>query len=286
MNANFKENAVEVSLENYAEIQRGISEVKRVSAMSLQERINYYRENYGEKTAAKSIFCPSLGCYISAPLVYQNSKLRGIWIFDLLAVATYVNCSECKHFCYALKAQRQYLFTLLRRSIYTWLAKHDLAFLKRIIVEQLMHENGIQFVRIHSSGDFFSAEYLAMWTDIARAFPAVKFYYYTKADKHFNFDGFNALENVNGVKSILPDGERNFDKPARVHAIVEKYARRGIDVKICPYHDPATANVYQVRRLNRSFKWTTRTIKEYPEIHCGSDCTYCMDHEYVIFYIH
>jgi len=286
MTTNFAENAVEITLDNYAEIQRGISEVKAVSRMSLAERVAYYREKYGEKTSAKCIWCPSLGCYISKPLVYQNSKLRGIWIFDLLAVATCVNCSECKHYCYALKAQKQYLFTLLRRSIYTWLAKHDIAFLKRIIVEQLMHENGIQYIRIHSSGDFFSAEYLAMWTDIARAFPAVKFYYYTKADKCFNFEGFNKLDNVNGVKSILPDGERNFDKPARVHAIVEKYARRGIDIKICPYHDPATANVYQVRRLNRKFRWYTVTIKEFPEIHCGSQCTYCMDHQYVIFYIH
>lgn len=35
-------------------------------------------------------------------------------------------------------------------------------------------------IRVHDSGDFFSAKYQLMWYHIARAFPEVQFYAYTK----------------------------------------------------------------------------------------------------------
>lgn len=35
-------------------------------------------------------------------------------------------------------------------------------------------------IRIHDSGDFFSAEYLENWLEIVREFPTVRFYAYTK----------------------------------------------------------------------------------------------------------
>lgn len=37
------------------------------------------------------------------------------------------------------------------------------------------------FVRVHSSGDFFSQDYFDAWMDVARAHPNIVFYAYTKA---------------------------------------------------------------------------------------------------------
>lgn len=42
-------------------------------------------------------------------------------------------------------------------------------------------ETGAAVVRIHDTGDFFSARYLADWADIARANPGVLLYAYTKS---------------------------------------------------------------------------------------------------------
>jgi hypothetical protein len=40
-------------------------------------------------------------------------------------------------------------------------------------------------VRIHVSGDFFSADYLGAWIDVAAARPGVLFYAYTKSLRHW-----------------------------------------------------------------------------------------------------
>ena len=268
-----------VELRSYAEIMAEISEVKRVTALTLKERVAYYVKNYGGKTKSKTVFCKPLGCYISLPLTKDNSKLKGIYIFDLLAVETCLNCRSCRDFCYATKAQKQYINTLLRRSVMTYLAKHFRAWLETAISNQIKRNRRIKYVRIHSAGDFFSTEYLQIWHNIARKFPKVTFYYYTKVDHLIDFSGFNDESNVNGVASILPEGEINFGSPEYVAELLRKY---GDKIHVCPYHDPATRQ--EVRRLDANWNWRTYYI--YPEIHCGRDCKICMSHKYVVFYIH
>ena len=265
-----------------SEIEKEISEVKRVSAMPLRERVKYYQEKYGEKTASKTVFCAPLGCYISKPLVKDNSKLKGIWIFDLLAVETCMNCRDCKGFCYAIKSQRQYIAVLLKRSIMTFLAKYFLEWLENCIVNQIKRSRSIRFIRIHSAGDFFSQAYINTWSRIAKQFPKIKLYYYTKIENILDVTALNMNANVNMVSSILPDGEINFGKEEKIHALVAKYAARGIEIHVCPYHDPATGR--KETYINKAGRKCTRTV--FPEIHCGKDCTFCMDHKYVVFFIH
>lgn len=44
------------------------------------------------------------------------------------------------------------------------------------------HENGkTEYVRIHESGDFYNGEYLQAWVEVAKKFPDIIFYGYTKS---------------------------------------------------------------------------------------------------------
>jgi hypothetical protein len=49
------------------------------------------------------------------------------------------------------------------------------------IVQQLDEAPGPVAVRVHSSGDFYSTEYIEMWKYIAVAHPAVHFWAYTRS---------------------------------------------------------------------------------------------------------
>lgn len=272
-----------LTAEDLAELSpEEISEVLHVSKLTLSERVAYYAERHAKPSSGCKIYCAPIKAYISPVLSYENSKLHGIYIFDLLAVFTCRNCSTCRDTCYARKAQRLYVNTLLRRSYMTWLAMHFLAWLKQEIIAEIEKEKP-DFIRIHSSGDFFSQNYADMWTEIAKLFPETKFYYYTKVSNILELETLKNMENVNQVSSILPEGERNYGDKAFVAAMVEKY---GSKVKVCPYHAPGTEKIFRYRRLNKNFRWQTIVIKQFPQIHCGTDCRFCMSHEFVIFYIH
>lgn len=148
--------------------------------------------------------------YLADVLTNNNSKLgKNILCFDLLAVVTCPNCKDCRIGCYALKAQRQYPATYNKRLINTILAVRHLSVLEQLIVQQLRLTKK-KIVRIHSSGDFFNQQYLDMWVRIARQFPRIKFYGYTKTYGIFDFYECDRLENMNIVNSVLPDGSVNF----------------------------------------------------------------------------
>lgn len=194
--------------------------------------------------------------FISDPLVFGNSKLgKEIAIFDLLAVHSCLNCKSCAKACYALKAQRQYPAVHDKRAINTYLAREHLDKLKGLIVASLLLNNP-KYVRIHSSGDFVSQQYVDMWTDIATMFPAIKFYTYTKTDKIFDFSAAEKVINI--VNSVLPDGSINFGS---LDYIKSKSSEFGIPV--CP------VGVTK----GKGFK-------------CGTDCTLCMNCKNVLFLQH
>lgn len=88
----------------------------------------------------------------------------------------------------------------IRKLIY---AKLFPSFLKSAISAQI-EADGIEQLRIHAAGDFFSAEYVAVWAEIIKAFPLVTFWTYTKYDKAVN--AFDGLKNVSVVPSITPAG--------------------------------------------------------------------------------
>lgn len=237
-----------------------ISLVKTLSGMTLKERVEWYASHSAKETNAKGIFIPSINAYMSDPMAAGNSKLdKSILIFDLLAVVTCRNCKSCAATCYALKSQRMYANTLLKRSLNTFLAMNDIDFLFECIENQIKHSRK-RVVRIHSSGDFFSQYYINKWAELIAKFPHVRFYAYTKVDRIFDFSTIEKLANFNLVRSILPDGSKNYGPEEEI-----KEKARKFDFPVCPYRKNMTA-------------------ENMP--HCGGSCEICLHSPVVGFVEH
>lgn len=116
-------------------------------------------------------------------MLTQNSKLKKtsklhnckILGFNLPPVTTCPYAGECRKYCYAVKAMARCrkqmqanLDASKRTDFVTTLAKE-------ILEKKPTH------IRIHPSGDFYSKEYFIKWIKIARLFPEVIFYGYTKS---------------------------------------------------------------------------------------------------------
>ena len=237
-----------------------ISLVKSLTDMSLKDRVNWYASHSAKETSGKHIFVPSLACYMSDPMAAGNSKLdKSILIFDLLAVTTCRNCRSCAASCYALKAQRMYANTLLKRSLNTWLAMQDLDFLFQCIENQIRNSRKT-VVRIHSSGDFFAQIYINKWAELIAKFPNIRFYAYTKVDHIFDFSKIENLENFNLIRSILPDGSKNYGPEEEIKAKARKF-----NFPVCPYRKGMNA-------------------ENMP--HCGGTCEICLNSPIVGFVEH
>ena len=107
-----------------------------------------------------------------------NNKLgEGIYTFSLPAVATCPGASPaCRCECYALRGR----FHFLRRAYRRYLAASaEEGFVARMVGEIRRRWAGC--VRIHVSGDFYSAEYVRKWAAVARACPATRFFAYTRS---------------------------------------------------------------------------------------------------------
>ena len=215
---------------------------------------------YGNASTKSRRIRTPFGYAMSKPMVNGNSKLaRNVLIFDLPAITTCLNCQDCKGKCYAMKAQRQYPGTRAKRFTNYYLAQLNPGVLELILDEQLARSRK-PYVRIHSSGDFFSQNYLDMWARLAAKHTEKTFYFYTKVDGILDFSAMLALHNVNRVKSILPNGHINF-APREIILPMAK----ALNVPVCPYGmDPS----------NKA------------PVHCGKSCTLCMKSEYVAFIEH
>jgi hypothetical protein len=136
-----------------------------------------------------------------------NLKLsKKIKIFNLPAIQSCPNSSQCAKFCYARKAERQYPAVRAARGRNFRLAKEAPELLKKQILSKL--ESG-DIVRIHESGDMFSQAYLDMWFEIAKERPDVRFYTYTKTEHIWDFGKIKSLPNFNVVSSFV-GGKVNF----------------------------------------------------------------------------
>ena len=129
-----------------------------------------------------------------------NDKVKTM-IFDLPAVTT---CEEeCKG-CYALKAQKRFPNVRKKRE-----ANYDMSN-SQYFVPDMCGDIGInkkyEYFRIHSSGDFYSQDYIDKWVKIVNEFPRVKFYAYTKRIDDFNFSELSSLANMNLINSVTPKG--------------------------------------------------------------------------------
>lgn len=156
-------------------------------------------------------------------LLTQNSKLKktseitGIKTYDfaLPALKTCPKAGACRSFCYASKGA--YLWPAAKnKHAENFERTKKVAFIHEMCNE--IDRFNIEAVRIHSSGDFYSAAYLNKWLKIIKAMPDVTFYAYTKS-LHL-FQGLELPPNFTVIYSFGGKLDHLIDVKKDRHAIV------------------------------------------------------------------
>lgn len=113
--------------------------------------------------------------------IKKTAKLNNVRLFEfnLPAVSTCPFADTCKEICYADKGTFKYPVVQAKYHSNFELTKDKDLFIK--VVQNEIIKKRIQYVRIHSSGDFYNLKYLKSWLEIARSNPNVIFYGYTKS---------------------------------------------------------------------------------------------------------
>jgi len=168
-----------------------------------------------------------------------NKKLKQTLIFDLPAGRTCPNSDKCRSYavmnnngkltvedgkntifrCYAASQEaqyknvynaRKYNLDLIKNSLISDAFKNDKINTIDLINKSIQKHitKNIDKVRIHSSGDFFSGEYLRAWLKVARVNPQLKFYCYSKSLHLFGTnlslpDNFYLTASMGGLRDDL-----------------------------------------------------------------------------------
>lgn len=141
------------------------------------------------------------------------------------------------------------------RHLYSFMARHRPELLREIITAEIQHHahrarmRGLPaVVRIHEAGDFINAAHALLWADIARAFPDVRFWFYTRSDRAGVMLGASiatlaALPNVHGRAShdpgVLPADLGNGSTLPAAIVIGKGYAGHA---RTGPAHIPGAVN--------------------------------------------
>lgn len=173
-----------------------------------------------------------------------NAKLK-CNIFDIPAIKTCKSCMECHKYCYARKAEKIYPAVLPCRQRNLDATKQS-NFKTEMI--SLLGKKRSNIVRLHSSGDFYSNDYIKNWFTIMESLPDKKFYAYTKRDDLFTAkilskkpSNLTLIFSLDGIQqkttSKVPKG---FDKVALVSATksncpaqLDKKVKCGVDCLKC-----------------------------------------------------
>lgn len=153
-------------------------------------------------------------------LSYGNKKLKSnkkvaFLIWNLPAIMT-CPCAtdECKQYCYARKAEKQYPSCLISRQDHFEISKQD-NFVERMIytidTELMRPSNKSRKIvfRIHESGDFYNKVYVAKWLEIMSHYEKEKrivFVAYTKSVRFF--DGIDLPANFKLLASVWSDTKK------------------------------------------------------------------------------
>ena len=199
---------------------------------------------------------------IETPIGVMNELLKVGNSKTGAAVRTWsMNQTTCPCHCVGCYADYGcYQFRSVKESLRknTVLATEHLGFLDRALRAQLETFKDGTEIRIHAVGDFFSGEYLMMWHDIARDFPRLIFWTYTKVRAFEN--AFSDLENANIVKSVVQGFGFNFGHCDHVIEMYKALRKLNVKVHIC--------------RCGID-----------PDQHCAG-CHKCSECEYVLFVEH
>ncbi len=107
-----------------------------------------------------------------------NRKLGGtVHTFSLPAIDTCPGRSGlCEAACYATKGMMRFTQKTYVRA---WKESKKRDFVRRMVGE--IRDRGVTLLRIHVSGDFYSAAYIRKWRRIVEASPQCRFYVYTRS---------------------------------------------------------------------------------------------------------
>ena len=137
-----------------------------------------------------------------------NSKLgRSIYAFDLPAVVSCPDSNACFKDCYANKGTFLWKAAKQSNEFNFAIALNDIEYLQSELIKEI-EKKKIKYIRIHSSGDFFSKEYFLMWCNIAKRFKDLKIFTYSKApqiDRNLipsNFNIINSFIEIEGKKFL------------------------------------------------------------------------------------
>jgi hypothetical protein len=121
-----------------------------------------------------------VGRIVRGLLTQGNLKLgQAISHFDLPAGSTCPGQSElCAKACYAKSGH--YRFTSVQERLkWNYQESQRANFAKLMIAE--IKRKGVLVIRLHVSGDIYSAEYAMKWLEVMRQCPRVRFYLYSRS---------------------------------------------------------------------------------------------------------
>jgi hypothetical protein len=158
-----------------------------------------------------------------------NQKLgSNILMFNIPANKTV--CGRICPGCYAIKEQKRYpTVEPARQARYEATLQPD--FVMRMKKELRAKKKLPKHFRIHSSGEFYSQQYINSWIKIAKEFPEITFFTYTKRKKDFDFSALESMSNVVIINSFQFKGlnyGRLEDVPEGAHVCPD---RRNNDVQ-------------------------------------------------------
>jgi hypothetical protein len=181
-------------------------------------------------------------------LISQNGKMKKSHFHDfnlpafkafyakdgkLIPHVTCPGAGACAAFCYA--SQGTYTFSRVKvahsRNLTMVMVDRE-AWKKQIIDElhQIVKFGKINAFRVHTSGDFFDASYYDDWLTIAKNFPSLQFYAYSKMVKmiknhHRKVDNFSVIFSYGGKQDSLIDPKKN--RHSRVFKTYEDMINEG-----------------------------------------------------------
>ena len=160
--------------------------------------------------------------------IKKTGKMNGVRLyeFNLPAIDSCPFAKECKKYCFADKGR--YLMPNVQDKYYFnfELTKNKREFKK--LIQSELESKKVEYLRIHSSGDFYSLKYLKTWVEIARSNPNIVFYGYTKSIplyKHINApSNFVFCFSTGGKKDNMI---KNTDKKAVIFKNTEELINSG-----------------------------------------------------------
>lgn len=115
--------------------------------------------------------------------------------------ATKLQCGRICPNCYARREEARWPSVRKAREA-RYQASLQPDFSSRIIAELRALRKPPKYFRVHASSEFYSQSYIDSWVTIAKAFPTITFYTYTKRLKDFDFSTLSSLPNFILINSL------------------------------------------------------------------------------------